>query len=1322
MLTIFSFYSMLVFSERDYTADIDTSLPELWRWRSIPELNNAGFHCMTETPDGTLWFGVDEGILQYDGVRWTAHKKAQGLTDSVIYSVCAASDGSIYAASNRDLFHYKQGLWQPVLLKNKTSFKFIRTITPSARGGVWVASDEGAFYVKGSQSTFFQLSDQHHDLVDQVVTCPLPIKSKNEIVFHIKEDSQGRVWFITDKVIFCYHQRLDMDDESAWQAHNRYKNENIRYWPQNAKIHETQNGTIWLVSRLAQYTLSPAGNWIPAQKIDYEDVHNEVWDFYQLRNSEILMVSDKYLHAKKPEKWLHLELPRLDKQRTTLFECSRGFLWVAKDRGSVFCVDIRTKRWRTYQDLQYQCTGYDGSRWFINSKAEIVCQQADHWTAYDQKDGLIQVPHRIICAKDGSIWVSGSHEQTAATAMFMNNRWSRTIHSNVCVSFHPGAAWAASNGTLYFGASRHRSFSEPEQGGVVCAIPSEDGYRFVHHPEPDAPGWTTAIAEDAAGNIWVGGSGLWKGDSSGFIKQPLITEGERESEYIDLAMAANGELWSVQQGKGIFRFKNDTWNTINEGLSQTFSHSLLCDNDTTWVSSIDGIHRFQGASWATQLFSDSFSEKGMQIEDIRKEDGHVYWFNMVPYKWTLGMRSKKYTNISANDFKCIQYIPQTEPPDTAIVFSVDRVDHPGNTIIKWNGVSPWHATPKEQLYFSYRINKGSWSPYSRETSTTLLALKPGNYTVEVRARDDDFNIDPTPAVASFYVIPPVWQQGWFLFLMGILIFLIVIILRSYQHRLLTNQQHKTELERVKLRFFTSISHELRTPLTVLLGPLQGIYQRTQDPETKNKLRMMIRNGEKLRTLINQILDFRKLEAGKMKINRSYGDFIQSAQAIFDSLLSYAEMSSIACTFEAPKVSCMAWFDYDKLQILLSNFLSNAIKYTPPGGSVKVIVHIAYEKDAAGTTNPTSTVIRVEDSGPGIPAEEQEHIFNRYYRSDTSKNKGSGLGLALVKDLTQLMGGTVSVKSPITDDRKGTCFTLQLPIHAEAPEDAHNVQIQPEFLVTPIETDSETINDEQTGKPTLLIVDDDEDIRLFMHMELSPLYEIHEASNGSEGLERAAEMMPDLIISDVMMPLMDGTQLCTELKSNPLTSHIPIILLTARTAQEYELEGLLAGADAYITKPFAIDLLKARICTILDARRAMQARFSQEIKLADFDISITSIDQIFLERAVDIIKTRMSDFEFGPAQLAEELHMNERSVQKKIKAITGETPSKLIRLMRLKCAKKLLEEATPDLQVAEIASAVGMIDVNYFGQAFKKQFGTPPSALMAKNRKSLNTKK
>ncbi|VGO12659.1 Sensor histidine kinase TmoS [Pontiella desulfatans] len=1297
---------------------VPAALGEMWRWHHIEALDQEGFRCMATTPDGAIWFGVNNGLLRYDGTQWKRHDLENGFVDTPVQQLAVAKDGTVYALSRGILFRYDGKLWKRTFPPEGKSI-ILTFLMPANDGGVWLGSTRGLFHI--NENNIKLITEPRHvngakKLLSDLVTIevlPNLQGPDGDVMVGLFENDDGVLtigytsgWFVQ------IDTQRPLSEPGACRSLKSSGNVSLN---QVVSMLEMDDGQIWAGFGPNVYIMDISRGMNTHWPLSESDsVEQNTYALVRSAEGEPIIASPSQIFCRSGDRWESFRYPGPDSSSLPLMMVDEGQnLWVGKLHGKVYRVDLSNERWQTMEGLIFQGEDRLGAQWFLDVEGHAVRLHEGKWDLYNQGDGLIDTPVGLLCNRSGPVWVVGSHQGQAASAFLdEHGRWQRTIHKDLPLHISPSSLFEDSQGTIWFGAYRGLP---KDTGGVVWAEPDgASGYRFKHSQKPNRA-WHIRELPDR--KMVIGAYALWalNGSSPSRIANEHAGPGEK---YLAMDCAEDGSLWVAPEGLGVHRFREGEWTRYarQDGLTDNMVVALLGrGTDDVWALSANGLSYFDGYGWTPGIYGSFFPGLFHLEGSVHESKDGSLWLNYVSPSWFLRAESR-YQLESNVTFKSIRCRPASLPPDTQIIDFMERVALPGSMTIRWQGTSPWQQTEDQELYYSWRLDNQDWSAYALNRDVTLRSMKPGRHTFEVRARDYDLNVDPTPAVISFVAIAPVWQQAWFILLVCLVIILIIMVLRSYKHRLVTDQQHKTELERVKLRFFTSISHELRTPLTVLLGPLQGLYEKTQDPDIKNRLRMMIRNGEKLRTLINQILDFRKLEAGKMKISWSYGDFIQSAQAVFDSLLTYAEMTSVTYAFEAPKTSCMVWFDYDKLQILLSNLISNAIKYTPSGGSVKVMLCIDYEKDAAGIAVPTSVVIRVEDTGPGISAEDQEHIFERYYRSDSNENKGSGLGLALVKELTQLLGGSILVESPVTADRQGTGFILQLPIYAEAPEGAHPAHIQTEYNLMPSETLAGSSNGEQTTKPTLLVIDDDKDIRLFVHMELSPLYDIHEAGNGSEGLERASELMPDLIISDVMMPLMDGTQLCAELKSNPLTSHIPIILLTARTAQEHELEGLKAGADAYVTKPFAIDLLKARIAALLESRKAMQERFRREIQLADFDVSITSIDQVFLERAVNIIKTQMDDWEFGPAQLARELHMSERSIQLKIKAITGETPSRLIRLIRLKCAKKMLEEAQPRMTVAEAATAVGIIDVSYFGRVFKIEFGQTPSSVLANNKK------
>ncbi len=498
-----------------------------------------------------------------------------------------------------------------------------------------------------------------------------------------------------------------------------------------------------------------------------------------------------------------------------------------------------------------------------------------------------------------------------------------------------------------------------------------------------------------------------------------------------------------------------------------------------------------------------------------------------------------------------------------------------------------------------------------------------------------------------------------------------------------------DLNELKNRFFTNITHEFRTPLTVIMG--MGEHIKGNELEKK----LILRNSRNMLRLINQLLDLSKLEQGDLPLNMVQADVVAYVRYLTESFYSIAQEKDIRLTFYAEEEAIFMDFDEEKLQYIIYNLLSNAFKFTPVGG--KIILHL---KEEDGMLK-----IRVQDSGVGIPAEKLPHIFDRFYQvndSDTHKPEGTGIGLAYTKELINLLGGKIEVNSEVN---KGTTFDCYLPISRKAPAQTsgdlnkvpetsigitdHPVMLKPAW-------DSEE-------RPVILIVEDNADLVIYMQSVLSLDYEIEIARNGEEGIHRAIELVPDLIISDVMMPIKDGFELCETLKTDLRTSHIPIILLTAKAAQEDKLTGLSYGADAYLLKPFDKRELLIRVEKLIQLRQALQTTYATALP----QNGTTDNDQEgeFLHRLREKITAELDNADFTIPELAEAVGMSQIQVYRKLKALTGQTPSQFIRHFRLEKGKILLKDT--DLTVSEIAYDVGFSDPNYFSKTFHQAYGVPP---------------
>ena len=550
-----------------------------------------------------------------------------------------------------------------------------------------------------------------------------------------------------------------------------------------------------------------------------------------------------------------------------------------------------------------------------------------------------------------------------------------------------------------------------------------------------------------------------------------------------------------------------------------------------------------------------------------------------------------------------------------------------------------------------------------------------------------------------------------LVVIGLLFVVVVVVLVLRQMgvqkmRLRVEQErHLTELEQMKIRFFTHISHELRTPLALILGPVEKLLQSPSEDNARKLMPLAQRNVKKLQALVDQLLDFRKLQDGRVEMSWSAIDVAEFVHNGFEVYHSMASDKRIRYTLSCPPGEQHAAIDGGKLQKIMDNLICNAIKYSPERAQVTVTLAM----------NVTQLTFIVEDTGAGIAADDLPHVFEQYFRADqltAIEASGSGIGLAFVKDLVDLWGGEISVESPVAAG-KGTRFTVCLPFgEAESPvevaeevaEDKADAQNAASSASNEQPT---TINEQPQTQPVILLVEDNPDLRAFIRLELEDSYTILEAENGQLGLEVAREHAPDLVLSDVMMPVLDGMAMCRLLKEDAAICHIPVILLTARGSEENQLEGLERGADDYISKPFHMPILQARIRNMLESRRLLRERFSRgPATVEPSEVTVTSVDEVFLKRAIETMEDHMRDEAFNVEAFAVALHMSRSALYLKLKALVGQTPQAFMRTIRLKRGAQLLRDGAGS--ISEIAAEVGFWEPTHFSRGFKKQFGMSPS--------------
>ncbi len=519
-----------------------------------------------------------------------------------------------------------------------------------------------------------------------------------------------------------------------------------------------------------------------------------------------------------------------------------------------------------------------------------------------------------------------------------------------------------------------------------------------------------------------------------------------------------------------------------------------------------------------------------------------------------------------------------------------------------------------------------------------------------------------------------------------------------------------ELDDLKSRFFEDISHEFRAPLTLILGPVERLLAGSQKEDPKQTYQRIRRNAHRLLRLINDVLDLSRLEARSMKLRVAEGDLVAVVRPIVDSFRSLADQSGISLRFTVSTPEIRGYFDREKIETVIYNLVSNALKFTPPKGTVAVEVTLT----DPGPGGARWVSITVADNGRGIPADRLDHLFDRYYQvTDADRHAGSGLGLALSRGLVHLHHGTITVAS---SERQGSTFTVKVPVDPQAFASEELVDVQPpdhrsnpDSLPEAFQGRSKSpaaIEPSAPPLPLMLIVEDDPDLRRYLCDNLKKLYRIYEASDGEIGLSIARDVIPDIVVSDVSMPVMDGFELCRRLRNDERTSHVPVLLLTARASQEAKLAGFDIGADDYISKPFSWEELVARARNLVESRKKLRDHFSRILPLTPSELGVTSMDESFLTKVMASIERSMGNESFGVEDLAEDVAMSYSHLHRKLTALLNQTPNQLIRSVRLQRAKELLERDAGT--ISEIAYTVGFGSPAYLTKCFHEQFGIVPS--------------
>ena len=862
------------------------------------------------------------------------------------------------------------------------------------------------------------------------------------------------------------------------------------------------------------------------------------------------------------------------------------------------------------------------------------------------------------------------------------------------------------------------------------------------------------IAEDRNKVIWICcNSGLYTLDTDKGITGRYWSGGEGEyhlpsNHFYHFHQDHAGIYWLATAGGGLIRWdkKNGRFRQFTkvDGLANNVLYAVYEDEkEHLWMSSDYGIIQFDKNTFQSKayLVQDGITHHEFnRVSHFQDADGRIYFGGLNGVTAFHPDDFYDFDTIHAAPLQITEF-QQFDGASNQLVNKTTLLRKSGKIELNPNdrffqlGFSLLTYEAPDKLHYAYTIEgvDEDWT-YLKEPSIRIGRLPYGKHELKVKGQAANGQWSTQQLSISIRVIRPFYLQNWFLVVVGISLLGLIVGIHKWrtwqykqrQKKLEAEVIHQTatirrqseklkELDAMKSRFYTNITHEFRTPLTVIMGMIDSIK------EHFNERQLIRRNSENLLRLVNELLDLSKLDSGTLKLEEVQGDIVHYLRYLTESFYSMAEERQLRLTFYSEEQELVMDFDEMKIQHIVYNLLSNAIKFTPKNG--KIVFHIRQ----LNKEEKPWLQLKVQDTGIGIPPDQLPHIFDRFYQIDgstTRKGEGTGIGLSLTKELVVLMGGTIAVKSIL---KKGTEFTLLLPIK----RNAKRKDIEPKALITHSKlgdkaVDSSYLSDESitsdniipsgnSAHPLLLIIEDNNDVVTYIKSILEKDYQVETAENGRIGIEKALKIVPDIIITDVMMPEKDGYEVCATLKSDERTNHIPIVMLTAKATAADRLTGLNTGADAYLMKPFDKAELFVRLEKLVNLRKALQKKYATASALiaassaqAVKTETTPDLNDIFLQKIRQVIDDKMDDANLSIVHLCRAVQLSHTQVYRKMKALTGDHPSGFIRKRRLHKAKELLK--TTELNVSEIAYEVGFTDPNHFSRTFSQEFAMSPSAM------------
>ncbi len=1320
-------------------------------------LSQSSVFSIAQDSSGFIWLGTRDGLNKYDGYGFSVYKKNQ-------------QNNSIVSNDIRTLYydHGKTVLWigtsaglsryhtlsqrfdnyQHIVLDTSSiSSSTIRQIYRDKKGRLWVATADGLNLLDEEANTFSVIppevtNDKQDVRLDVNVIC---------------ETSAGQILLGTNAGLYQL-------ESITGDHHNLRHISEARHLPDNIQIKcmvEDGDNNLWIGTQemgLIQWraTSNEVSTYSHVANNIYSLSHNNVRDLCRDANNNLWVGTFNGLNLLKDGEQQFVRYAKSiyesnglsDRSIRSLFQDKQGSLWIGTYYGGVNVLDSNFMP----TDLNYTPISNNLKGNVVSSFAEeergghILVGTEGNGLKYLDKNGRQQENEVVIrinrLLADANIKKIFLDDDVLWVGTFQRGLHRFDLDSGRHYKYAAGYANSISEDNIY-GILKNRDklwLLTYGSGLDIYDTFTSEFYNYSHDPEDNntlSSDLSRCILETSKGQLWIGTeSGLNKviltenGFPESFLTyishEKIYCLTEDDSEHIWIGTYDNG-LYKFDQNNNVFEHytssdglpsntilgvmeanNNEVWVSTNNGLcvynpsQKTFSkysHPSIIDNSeynyNAYYKTSDGSMLFGGVNGYTQFTPELLSHNNY----------------VPPIVLTLLKRNNKAIQVGDDSGILTTDINATQ----TITFDYNEA----NFSVSFAALD--YFSPENNHYATFMEGiDNDWNYAVGATEATYTLQREGTYVLKIKGGNNEGVYNPQVRTLEIIVKPPLHRSWWayclYLVIVGLLLAAIIRYLRlnsRLQLEKITNRQQE-ELHEVKMRFYTNITHEFRTPLTLIVAPINDLLNNSDLPDAVvTKLKSINRNAGRLLNLANQILNFRKLDKDHISLEIIKGDFNEFIKEIFLMFTETANRRNITYTF-IQKGDLQLYYDQDKLEKVFYNLLSNAFKFTPDGGHISLSIKLS----------ASHVDIRIQDSGVGIRPEQRDQVFKRFYeKSDltTSRIKGTGIGLALSKQMVELHKGTIELEENTTN-QSGACFLVRLRLGRSHFNDMEindsvitelddmalkeqNIHLSKQSLGTLTQNEHDSEYENSKGAH-LMIVEDNVEVRALLTEMFRDDYTITESVNGADALEKVKITTPDLIISDVMMPIMDGITFCNKLKSDLEISHIPLILLTARTASLFRIDGLRNGADDYLTKPFIPQELQLKVKNILRSRREAKEKFIRILNFDPKEVKLTSRDEIFLERAIKIVDANMDNATFNINQFASKLTVSRPLLFTKLKALTGQTPNNFIKTIRLKRAAQLIK--TKKFNVSEVAQNVGFNDTRYFSKCFKEQFGTSPT--------------